>query len=202
MIKRVKGLILTAIVAASLGTANQAFAEPSTYRAGEFTITLDNTANGRTYRGCDAQGKCINLDGGTAWRDNGYRGITWDNGEYGYSISWRENSGQMYLNVFQNNERILRRQLVAVEENSIKKVSVHVVTNCDVVNIQSGQLALRYSPNGKSRAGLDNGNYVRLIKQEGIWAYVRVVKGPNSRVNGLEGWVNSDYLSCSQEPID
>ena len=87
-------------------------------------------------------------------------------------------------------------------ETSIKKVSAHIVTNCDVINIQSGQLALRYSPNGKSKAGLDNNNYVVLLKKEGIWAYVRVVKGPNSRVDNMLGWVNSNYLSCSTEPID
>lgn len=69
-------------------------------------------------------------------------------------------------------------------------------TFCDVVNIQSGQLALRFSPNGKSRAGLNNGNIVRYLKRQGIWSYVRVIRGPNRQVNGLEGWVNSDYLNC------
>jgi hypothetical protein len=67
---------------------------------------------------------------------------------------------------------------------------------CDVVNIQRGQLALRFSPNGKSRAGLNNGNTVKVIDREGIWDYVRVMQGANSRINGLEGWVNSNYLSC------
>lgn len=69
---------------------------------------------------------------------------------------------------------------------------------CIVTNIQTGQLALRVAPNGRARAGLDNGNTVVLLR-EGTdpWVYVRVVTGPNRRVNGLEGWVNSDYLSCS-----
>ncbi|WP_013320222.1 SH3 domain-containing protein [Gloeothece verrucosa] len=67
---------------------------------------------------------------------------------------------------------------------------------CDVINIERGQLALRFSPNGKSRAGLDNGNTVRLLSQQRNWANVRVIQGPNPAVNGLEGWVNSDYLSC------
>lgn len=70
---------------------------------------------------------------------------------------------------------------------------------CTVVNIQTGQLALRNSPGGGSRAGLDNGNTVVFLRQGAApWAYVRVVNGPNSRVNGLEGWVNADYLSCDQ----
>ena len=70
---------------------------------------------------------------------------------------------------------------------------------CSVVNIQSGQLALRRSPGGESRAGLNNGNTVAFLRRGGEpWAYVRVVKGPNSRVNGLEGWVNANYLSCTQ----
>ena len=67
---------------------------------------------------------------------------------------------------------------------------------CDVINIQRGQLALRFTPNGESRAGLDNGNIVRPLKKQGIWSYVRVLDGPNNRVNGLEGWVNSNYLAC------
>lgn len=70
---------------------------------------------------------------------------------------------------------------------------------CSVVNIQTGQLALRHSPGGESRAGLNNGNTVAFLRQGGMpWAYVRVVNGPNSRVNGLEGWVNANYLSCAQ----
>ncbi|HEY9726717.1 MAG TPA: hypothetical protein V6D50_09745 [Chroococcales cyanobacterium] len=68
---------------------------------------------------------------------------------------------------------------------------------CNVVNIRSGQLALRSTPNGESKAGLNNGNVVRRIKDGSApWVYVRVLQGPNNRVNGLEGWVNSDYLSC------
>ena len=68
---------------------------------------------------------------------------------------------------------------------------------CTVTNIQTGQLALRVAPNGRSRAGLDNGNTVVLLRQgPNPWVYVRVITGPNRRVNGLEGWVNSNYLSC------
>lgn len=68
--------------------------------------------------------------------------------------------------------------------------------NCSVVNIRTGQLALRFSPNGKSRAGLDNGNTVELLQGGSGWHYVRVLDGPNRRVDGLEGWVNSNYLAC------
>jgi RNase P/RNase MRP subunit p29 len=68
---------------------------------------------------------------------------------------------------------------------------------CTVTNIQTGQLALRSAPNGSSKAGLDNGNTVVLLRQgSNPWVYVRVIAGPNRRVNGLEGWVNSNYLSC------
>ncbi len=53
--------------------------------------------------------------------------------------------------------------------------------SCSVVNIQSGQLALRFTPGGKSRAGLDNGNTVSVIKQQKVrgvyWAYVLVTSG-------------------------
>ncbi|NJL64489.1 MAG: hypothetical protein HC903_25030 [Methylacidiphilales bacterium] len=67
---------------------------------------------------------------------------------------------------------------------------------CTVTGIETGQLALRFKPNGKSRAGLDNGNEVRPIRWQGNWAYVQVLYGPNSRINGLKGWVNSNYLYC------
>ena len=68
---------------------------------------------------------------------------------------------------------------------------------CDVINIRTGQLALRFTPGGKSRAGLNNGNVVKWLRDgNSPWVYVRVLQGPNRRVNGLTGWVNSDYLSC------
>lgn len=203
MNKSLKTFFLTAIVTASLIGATANHAKADTYRAGEFTITLDDGENGRTYIGCDAKGKCINLEGGTSWRDQGYRGITWENGDYTYSVSWREDSNEgMYLNVYNGDKRVLRRKLVSVPDNAVSVMPLKVVTWCDVVNLKSGQLALRYSLNGKSRAGLNNGNQVVLKKQQGIWAYVSVFQGPNSKVNGLEGWVNSNYLSCTQEPID
>ena len=67
---------------------------------------------------------------------------------------------------------------------------------CDVINISQGQLALRFTPNGESRAGLNNGNTVRPLQQQGVWSYVQVVQGSSSQVNGLKGWVNSNYLTC------
>jgi hypothetical protein len=85
--------------------------------------------------------------------------------------------------------------------NNTQQLSILMaqVQTCSVVNIQSGQLALRFSPNGASRAGLNNGNTVAFLNRGGgPWAYVRVINGPNSGVNGLEGWVNSNYLSCGQ----
>jgi len=89
----------------------------------------------------------------------------------------------------------------AVKLKSIQQSSTLIAQEqiCTVVNIQTGQLALRHSPGGESRAGLDNGNTVALLRRGNVpWAYVRVVNGPNSRVNGLEGWVNANYLSCTQ----
>ena len=71
-----------------------------------------------------------------------------------------------------------------------------VESYCSVTGIQTGQLALRLSPNGKSKAGLNNGNTVLPIRTQGNWSYVRVISGPNNRVNGLEGWVNSNYIAC------
>jgi serine/threonine-protein kinase len=64
-----------------------------------------------------------------------------------------------------------------------------------VVGLKQGQLALRDAPNGRSLAGLNNGNVVQILEQQGNWAYVQVINGPNSRVNGMQGWVNSYYLA-------
>lgn len=68
---------------------------------------------------------------------------------------------------------------------------------CRVVGIRTGQLALRHTAGGASRAGLNNGNIVDVYQQEGVWFYVQVVSGPNRRVTGLWGWVNGNYLTCN-----
>lgn len=69
------------------------------------------------------------------------------------------------------------------------------INRARVVGIRQGQLALRDSPNGRSLAGLNNGNIVQIIDQQNNWAYVKVISGPNARINGMEGWVNSYYLA-------
>ncbi len=89
--------------------------------------------------------------------------------------------------------------IVIPENTRTSGILIAQQATCNVVNIRTGQLAVRFSPNGKSRAGLDNGNTVALLRQGSApWAYVRVIDGPNRGVNGLEGWVNSNYLSCGQ----
>lgn len=86
--------------------------------------------------------------------------------------------------------------------NNLKQSKTLLVAQqatCSVGNIQTGQLALRSTPDGKSKAGLNNGNTVAVLRSgSGYWRYVRVIDGPNSAVNGMEGWVNSNYLSCAQ----
>jgi hypothetical protein len=105
---------------------------------------------------------------------------------YGYNNGWYETDycgGWGYIH---------QSQVQLQQQSQVIQSSVF----CDVINIQRGQLALRFTPNGESRAGLNNGNTVRHIQQQGIWSYVQVVYGSNSQVNGLEGWVNSNYLTC------
>jgi hypothetical protein len=187
-----KRLLLTATITTACIISTNLQAKADTYRAGKFTIKIFDTETTRVYVGCDDKNQCIRLEDGTKWRDNGYRGITWLNGDYTYSVSWKEDSDEgMYLNIFNKDKRILREKLVAIQEN-LPKVDLKWATWCDVANIKTGQLALRFTPNGKSRAGLDNGNHVLLKKQEGIWAYVNVIRGLNKKVEGLEGWVNSN----------
>jgi Bacterial SH3 domain len=86
-----------------------------------------------------------------------------------------------------------------INNKNTSKTLLSQTFSCTVINIKSGQLALRFSPSTKSKAkaGLNNANTVALLANgSGTWAYVRVINGPNRRVNGLEGWVNSDFLSC------
>lgn len=105
---------------------------------------------------------------------------------YGYNNGWYSTDicgGQGYIH-----ESQIRFQ------NTYQPNSYSV--NCYVINIKTGQLAVRKSPGGESIAGLNNNNRVEYINGEMPWFYIRVVNGPNSRVNGKTGWVNANYLQC------
>ncbi|ODG97091.1 hypothetical protein A4S05_15135 [Nostoc sp. KVJ20] len=75
---------------------------------------------------------------------------------------------------------------------------------CEVTGLQSGQLALRTTPGGKSTAGLENGNNITLLKPDIVslqgrptpWVNVRVTNSSNNRIVGREGWINSQYIDC------
>jgi serine/threonine-protein kinase len=69
--------------------------------------------------------------------------------------------------------------------------------NCVVININTGQLAVRESPGGNPIAGLNNNDTVRFLSGEYPWYYVQVLSGPNIQVDGKRGWVNANYLECS-----
>lgn len=86
--------------------------------------------------------------------------------------------------------RLVRIDEIAKTRNS---------TSCQVTNIQSGQLALRSTPDGNPFAGLDNGDSVFLQKKPSNWDYVYVVRANNPGVNSLKGWVNSSYLTCQSQ---
>lgn len=92
-----------------------------------------------------------------------------------------------------NNEEITTES----ENNSQTTLSSSASPDkCSVTNIEKGQLAVRKNPDGESIAGLDNDNLVQYLKGEKPWFYIRVINGPNSQVNGKEGWVNANYLNC------
>ncbi len=95
--------------------AEEADPNAETYQAGEYRVTLGISEGERTYRGCDAAGNCIDIQGGTRWEDRGQRGISWENQDTTYSISWQEgNSGPMYLTVTENGTQLMREPLVLV----------------------------------------------------------------------------------------
>jgi len=76
---------------------------------------------------------------------------------------------------------------------------------CIVQGIESGQLALRHRPQGKAHAGLNNGNKVIAFggtvgsdpNDQRSWMSVKVVDGPNPRVEGKQGVVDDSYLNCN-----
>ncbi|GCL38292.1 hypothetical protein SR1949_34060 [Sphaerospermopsis reniformis] len=112
-----KRLLLTAAITTACIVSTNLQAKADTYRAGKFTVTIDSDV----YVGCDQKNRCIRLEDGTGWRDQGYRGITWSNGDYYYSVSWKEDSNEgMYLTIVHNNKRILREKMVAIEKNLLK----------------------------------------------------------------------------------
>lgn len=81
------------------------------------------------------------------------------------------------------------------EIRSVNTGSRNITDRAKVIGIKQGQLSLRDSPDGRSLTGLNNGNAVRILEQQGNWAYVEVISGPSAGINGMKGWVNSHYLA-------
>ena len=197
--------IFAGIFLASVVGSSSAYAE--TYRAGQFTVT--DTTDG--YRVCKSNGKCVSLNTSNfliRGRDDGYRWSRWDVGKYFYGISYAEgdtSSKEMnfsFGSTGKTEKLIFKGRLTPVAQRA-EQVEISWATTCYVTNIQSGQLAIRKSPEGRSLAGLDNGNSVLLKKKQGNWNYVKVVQGSSSEITNLSGWVNSKYLTCdAPEPID
>jgi hypothetical protein len=81
---------------------------------------------------------------------------------------------------------------------SSRQVLMAQLETCQVGRLRSGQLAVRNSPGGQARAGLDNGDIIEIYKQQGGWSCVRVIRPAGDRLRGIEGWVNSNYVNCDQ----
>ncbi|GAB1538849.1 hypothetical protein NUACC21_15130 [Scytonema sp. NUACC21] len=145
-----------------------------------------------SYEECDSQNYCFTLYGSQSMSDRRYNKKQWKNGEYTYAVFWREGKGDnMRLNILKGDRRIYTSELIPVAE--LKRV-----ISCNVTGIYTGQLPVRFSPRGKSKAGLNNGNTVRAIQKQNNWMYVEVEQGSNPGVKGVRGWVNSDYLTCTK----
>jgi Bacterial SH3 domain len=108
------------------------------------------------------------------------------------SIDIYEKEGQWYYTDSCGGGYIHQSQIRFQSTNSGQN---SLTDKAKVVGIKQGQLALRDAPNGNSMAGLNNGNVVKILDQQGNWAYVQVINGPNARINGMKGWVNSYYLA-------
>lgn len=109
------GVIVTSLELVSAPTSDS-----QTLTNGQWTITIgnlkawsgvNNTGNA-TYRGCDAQGKCIRLTQGKTTARNGVVVTAWQNGDYTYAvqspISDRPTTSGTTLTVRQGGTEILR----------------------------------------------------------------------------------------------
>ena len=110
-----------AVVVTSLERLNaETPSNSQTFTSGKWTITIgnlgawsgvNNTGNA-TYRGCDAQGNCINLAQGRTVAGQGLLITAWQSGDYTYivqsPISDRANSSEMTLIVRRGDTEILR----------------------------------------------------------------------------------------------
>ncbi|NEO85262.1 MAG: SH3 domain-containing protein [Spirulina sp. SIO3F2] len=71
---------------------------------------------------------------------------------------------------------------------------------CNVQDLQSGQLAVRFEPDGEAFAGLDNGDVVEVIDldtpYDAVWYHIRIFESSDPSIEGREGYVNSNYLGC------
>jgi hypothetical protein len=106
---------------------------------------------------------------------------------YGYNNGWYETDTC-------GNWGYIHQSQIQIQSNYQPRSSQ---VYCLVTNIRTGQLALRKAPEGEAIAGLDNNNVVSFVRGEMPWYYVRVIEGPNRRVNNLQGWVNANYLECA-----
>jgi len=86
---------------------------------GTWTVTVGqidswdgtNNTGGLTYYGCDDQGNCLALDEGFTVCRNGICNMSWENGDYAYTLSSElseTGDGQTTLLVYQNGNEILR----------------------------------------------------------------------------------------------
>ncbi|KAF3883901.1 MULTISPECIES: hypothetical protein [Nostocales] len=183
------GILALASISIATPTLAQQL-QKSHYKAGELMVTLGSDDS---YQGCDRENKCITLHGSETVVDKKYSGKRWLNGEYIYAISWHEGKGEnMRLSILKNNRRIFTSELVPFSNLKWERW-------CDITGVYTGQLPVLYSPAGKSKAALNNGNIVRAIRQKDDWTYVEVARGPNTGVNRVRGWVDSHYLECTKE---
>lgn len=71
---------------------------------------------------------------------------------------------------------------------------------CNVQDLQSGQLAVRFEADGDAFAGLDNGDVVEIVDldtpYDALWYYIRIIDSNDPGIEGREGYVNSNYLGC------
>ncbi|HIK11902.1 MAG TPA: DUF1176 domain-containing protein [Oscillatoriaceae cyanobacterium M33_DOE_052] len=162
--------------AANLNTAQSPSGEMNfeqiaaqTYKAGEFTITLGmDDQRGNVYRGCDIKGNCLELDGGTMWRDGGQRGFSWENKGYTYAISWTEgSSGPMYLNVLQDGSRLMRQEMVPIAQSSAATTTEsdanilgYFYSNKDTLNLCNSSLNEDYFKTGSEVYQIDGQKYL------------------------------------------
>lgn len=182
-----------------------------TYRGGGFTVTVGSDAS---YRGCNAKNQCLEIPRVFSIQQGIY---TWVNGDYTYTLSPAESSGQYRLQVFDpSRTAVVNTLLSSVSATNPTPTPANPEfaqeladnTQCSFIVADSGSVNIRKGPGTQYGvvAQLKRGDGVRAQYREGNWVKIAAkVNGtaPNETFEPIDGWVANQYINgCSEDRFE